>query len=104
MKDFIVGVDACLSSKKSYLRKYYLLDESPIKPGAGLNKELPEVGDMSMKFCISKSHDDVMDTLRNYSEEKLEKRIKKAAKFTTELDNELYEIYANNIKNRQEVN
>ena len=42
LNPFIIGIDACLGRLKSV--GSIEIGEGPIKPGAGVNKELPEVG------------------------------------------------------------
>ncbi len=50
---FIVGVDACLGRLKSV--GAILLSEGPLKPGAGVNKDLPEVGDIHLTGIVNVS-------------------------------------------------
>ncbi|NHM33592.1 spore protease YyaC [Neobacillus terrae] len=50
---FIIGIDACLGRFKSV--GFIQLGEGPVKPGAGVNKELPEVGDMHITGIVNVS-------------------------------------------------
>lgn len=44
---FVIGIDACLGSKGDTLGEI-LLRNTPIRPGKGVGKELPVVGDLSI--------------------------------------------------------
>ncbi|MEI7028010.1 spore protease YyaC [Paenibacillus sp. y28] len=48
---FIVAIDACLGQLSSVGN--IQLGEGPIKPGAGVNKELPPVGDVHIKGIVN---------------------------------------------------
>ncbi|WP_064092093.1 spore protease YyaC [Rossellomorea aquimaris] len=50
---FIVGVDACLGRLKSV--GAIQICEGPLKPGAGVNKELPEVGQIHLTGIVNVS-------------------------------------------------
>jgi putative sporulation protein YyaC len=50
---FIIGIDACLGRFKSV--GFIQLGEGPVKPGAGVNKDLPEVGDMHITGIVNVS-------------------------------------------------
>ncbi|KIL53186.1 spore protease YyaC [Jeotgalibacillus campisalis] len=43
---FIVGIDACLGQLKSV--GYIEIDNGPVRPGAGVQKKLPDVGDIHL--------------------------------------------------------
>lgn len=60
---FIVAVDACLGSVKSVGN--IILNDSPLKPGAGVGKNLPEVGDASIKGIVNVSGFMEMFVLQN---------------------------------------
>ena len=47
----IVAVDACLGKIEHI--GFVVLSNKPIKPGAGLNKDLPEVGDISIAGIVN---------------------------------------------------
>lgn len=49
----IIAIDACLGKMKSVGRVD--VHNKPIKPGAGVNKELPEVGDYSINGIVNVS-------------------------------------------------
>jgi putative sporulation protein YyaC len=50
---FIIGIDACLGRFKSV--GSIQIGSGPVKPGAGVNKELPEVGDMHITGIVNVS-------------------------------------------------
>lgn len=50
---FIIGVDACLGKIKSV--GSIQIGEGPLKPGAGVNKDLPEVGDYHITGIVNVS-------------------------------------------------
>ncbi|WP_075983357.1 spore protease YyaC [Bacillus massilinigeriensis] len=50
---FIIGIDACLGRLKSV--GYIQLGEGPVKPGAGVNKELPSVGNIHITGIVNVS-------------------------------------------------
>jgi putative sporulation protein YyaC len=50
---FIVGVDACLGRLKSI--GIVQIGEGPVRPGAGVNKELPSVGDAHITGIVNVS-------------------------------------------------
>ncbi|QED49941.1 spore protease YyaC [Cytobacillus dafuensis] len=50
---FIIGIDACLGRLKSV--GVIQIGEGPVKPGAGVNKELPEVGHMHITGIVNVS-------------------------------------------------
>ncbi len=50
---FIIGIDACLGRLKSV--GTIQLNEGPLKPGAGVNKELPDVGEMHITGIVNVS-------------------------------------------------
>ncbi|MEI5908391.1 spore protease YyaC [Bacillus spongiae] len=50
---YIIGIDACLGRIKSV--GSIQIGKGPIKPGAGVNKELPEVGDMHITGIVNVS-------------------------------------------------
>lgn len=50
---FIIGVDACLGRVKSV--GVIQIAKGPVKPGAGVNKDLPEVGDMHIAGIVNVS-------------------------------------------------
>lgn len=49
----IIAIDACLGRLKSV--GYIQLAEGPVKPGAGVNKELPSVGDFHITGIVNVS-------------------------------------------------
>ncbi|MDX8363258.1 MULTISPECIES: spore protease YyaC [Bacillaceae] len=50
---FIIGIDACLGKLNSV--GYISIGDGPVKPGAGVNKELPAVGDIHMTGIVNVS-------------------------------------------------
>ncbi|WP_070120011.1 spore protease YyaC [Bacillus marinisedimentorum] len=50
---YIIGIDACLGRLKSV--GVITLGEGPVKPGAGVNKELPDVGDIHLTGIVNVS-------------------------------------------------
>jgi putative sporulation protein YyaC len=50
---FIIGIDACLGRLKSV--GAIQLCDGPLKPGAGVNKELPEVGNVHLTGIVNVS-------------------------------------------------
>ncbi len=50
---YIIGIDACLGRLKSV--GVIQIGEGPVKPGAGVNKELPEVGHMHITGIVNVS-------------------------------------------------
>jgi putative sporulation protein YyaC len=48
---FIIGIDACLGKLKSVGE--IRLADGPVKPGAGVNKELPPVGDIHLTGIVN---------------------------------------------------
>lgn len=48
---FVIAIDACLGSE-SNIGKIFI-DEQPLKPGAAMDKDLPEVGDISIKGIVN---------------------------------------------------
>ncbi|MDP4161503.1 MAG: spore protease YyaC [Bacillota bacterium] len=50
---FIIGIDACLGRFKSV--GFIQLEDGPVKPGAGVNKELPEVGELHITGIVNVS-------------------------------------------------
>ncbi|MBN8208864.1 spore protease YyaC [Bacillus sp. NTK071] len=52
-KPFIIGIDACLGRLHSV--GIITAGEGPVKPGAGVKKELPEVGDIHLTGIVNVS-------------------------------------------------
>lgn len=50
---YIIGIDACLGRLKSV--GVIQIGTGPVKPGAGVNKDLPEVGDMHITGIVNVS-------------------------------------------------
>lgn len=50
---FIVGIDACLGSEEDYMKVIY--KDKPIRPGAGIGKNLINVGDVSLVCVLGNS-------------------------------------------------
>jgi len=50
---FVIAVDACLGRIRSV--EFITYEKEPLKPGAGVKKELPEVGDVSFKGIVNVS-------------------------------------------------
>jgi putative sporulation protein YyaC len=50
---FIIGIDACLGRLKSVGSIH--INSGPLKPGAGVNKNLPEVGDIHLTGIVNVS-------------------------------------------------
>ncbi|MGJ7920615.1 spore protease YyaC [Neobacillus sp. LXY-4] len=50
---FIIGIDACLGRLKSV--GVIQIADGPVKPGAGVNKDLPEVGDIHITGIVNVS-------------------------------------------------
>jgi putative sporulation protein YyaC len=50
---YIIGIDACLGRLKSV--GVIQIGEGPVKPGAGVNKDLPEVGNMHITGIVNVS-------------------------------------------------
>lgn len=50
---FIIGIDACLGRMKSV--GFIHIADGPVKPGAGVNKDLPEVGDIHITGIVNVS-------------------------------------------------
>jgi putative sporulation protein YyaC len=48
---FVIAVDACLG-RASNVEKIIMM-EKPLKPGTGVNKELPEVGDVTIQGIVN---------------------------------------------------
>lgn len=48
---FIIAIDACLGQTESV--GYLSLKEGSLKPGTGVNKDLPEVGDMNLVGIVN---------------------------------------------------
>ena len=48
---YIIAIDACLGQVTSI--GYIQVGEGPVKPGAGVNKNLPEVGDMHITGIVN---------------------------------------------------
>ena len=52
-KPFVIAIDACLG--KSERIGYINIKEGPLQPGAGVNKNLPSVGDISITGIVNVS-------------------------------------------------
>lgn len=50
-RPLVVAIDACLGSNEHI--GYVTIAEGPIKPGIGVNKELPEIGDISITGIVN---------------------------------------------------
>lgn len=50
-RSFVVGIDACLGRMNSVGQ--ITIADGPVKPGAAVNKQLPEVGDMHMTGIVN---------------------------------------------------
>lgn len=76
--DVIIAIDAaiCRSEEKSDL---LLFRRSPIKPGLGIGKSLPEIGNVSCVWYIG-TRDQVRESMKSFSYESLEKTIEMASK------------------------
>lgn len=48
---FIIAIDACLGNMERV--GYITINEGPLKPGAGVNKSLPAVGDISITGIVN---------------------------------------------------
>lgn len=51
MNPFVIAIDACLGQLQSV--GMVTLGEGPVKPGAGVNKELPAVGDIHLTGIVN---------------------------------------------------
>lgn len=49
----LIGIDACLGRLKSV--GHITLNDGPLKPGAGVNKQLPEVGELHLTGIVNVS-------------------------------------------------
>ena len=50
-RPLVIAIDACLGNTEHI--GYVTISEGPIKPGVGVNKELPEVGDISITGIVN---------------------------------------------------
>lgn len=50
-RPFIIAIDACLGAVDNV--GHVLIEKKPLKPGIALNKELPEVGDLSILGIVN---------------------------------------------------
>ncbi len=50
-KPFIIGIDACLGKTESI--GCIVVEKGPVKPGAGVNKKLPPVGDIHVMGIVN---------------------------------------------------
>ena len=48
---YIIAIDACIGSELGTIK----IEENSIKPGRGLGKDLPAIGDLSIKAIVSNS-------------------------------------------------
>lgn len=48
---YIIGIDACLGKTDSV--GFITLTEAPLRPGAGVNKQLPEVGEINITGIVN---------------------------------------------------
>ena len=55
--DFIIGIDACISKSREIGETYLRLD--PIKPGSGVGKVLPPVGEVGILGVVARNRQDV---------------------------------------------
>ncbi|MCD3276703.1 spore protease YyaC [Clostridium botulinum] len=59
----IIGIDACLGNKEDVGK--IILRDSPIKPGKGVGKSLPDVGDYSIAIVVDEATTNAPLTRRN---------------------------------------
>lgn len=67
----ILAIDASATTIKQKLNKV-ILEKKPIKPGAGLNKKLPSIGDFSVKvvnILYDDNSDNLLDKLCEFNDE-----------------------------------
>ena len=55
---FKIAIDSCVSEAKEI--NSIILDNEGLKPGAGMNKIFPRVGDFSLKIVMSDSADEII--------------------------------------------
>lgn len=55
---FTIAIDSCIGSKESV--GSIVIDDDGIKPGAGMQKDLPRTGDLAIKIIISDSIYDII--------------------------------------------
>lgn len=55
---FIVAVDASIAKSDKSERFSVELTDDPIRPGYGVGKNLPSIGDLSIKFIVSRNLDE----------------------------------------------
>lgn len=94
---FVIGIDACLGRIKSVGK--VIVDRKPLKPGAGLNKELPEVGQVSIKGVVNVSGYMEFFVLQNTRLS----LVMKMAREITEIINKLDHYVTRKYKTLQEV-
>lgn len=63
---FIIALDACATKKKNSLNKI-LIENKPIQPGEGVDKELTRVGDLSIKYVCCVYNSFTIDNLQNFN-------------------------------------
>lgn len=51
---YTIAIDACLCASENHL-KHYCFDYGSIRPGKGVNKNLPPIGDCSITFNVNVS-------------------------------------------------
>ena len=90
--DFIIGVDAAFSTREESYNQDFMIYEESFIAGAGLNKDLPEVGHVCIKFCIEKKKEDGYEALKMFNIKEIYNRAKKAANFIFEIDEELSQL------------
>lgn len=62
--DFVIAIDASVGTSKDVCHKF-VVNESGIKPGNGLSKNLPSVGNISITWCVSLKGSNIYDTFYN---------------------------------------
>lgn len=96
---FILAIDACIGDKSDIGKMF--LKNRPIKPGAGMDKKLPHIGDYSIIAIVQESTDysfltfktDIrLSFIRNLSLIAFNELVKIDENLTLNKENELYEV------------
>jgi putative sporulation protein YyaC len=96
--DLIIATDCCFSENEKLLKEDFSIRSGPIRPGAGIGRDLPSIGDMNILFCMSEEEVGGFSTLKNKTIKEVYNRTRKAAEFIFDLDEEL-----SNINNNRQV-
>lgn len=85
---FIIAVDSSVTSNENKV-EMILIKNKPLQPGKGLNKELPNVGDLTLTYTVCTNSDFTFLSLQNARLGLIYKAVKKTLEIVNEVQGRL---------------